>query len=185
MIPVHAMFDEALDERPFAFDPAPTGALTVVPSLDQLDSDESAIESMCRCEVIVVVDDEDRESEGDLIFAAGQATPQMKGAVPGEVLVRPGHTKATVDLTRMAGLSPAGGRMRTYQRRLNDGAAPECRVFANKHRLTMIAIADLIRYRRQTESLVERVALAPIPTSFGDFTAVGFRSQPEQDGNQP
>lgn len=226
-----------------------------------LDSIEDAIEAMRAGHSVVVVDDEDRENEGDLIFAANAATPELTGfmirhtsgyvcvgmtgqildrlglppmtsvnedrkqtayavsvdardvettgisakdrahtirvlgdsatepfdltrpghvmplrAVEGGVLRRPGHTEASVDLARLAGYTPAGALCELVN---DDGSmmrAPECRAFADQHGLKMISIADLIRFRRKHEKQVTRVTEAKLPTEFGDFTAVGYRS---------
>ncbi len=228
----------------------------------RLDSVEAAIEAMREGKSVIVVDDEDRENEGDLIFAASKASaalatfmirytsgyicvgvdgpildrlnlPPMtavnedrKGtaysvsvdardvegtgisaedraytirviadsatepwdltrpghvmplrAVQGGVLQRAGHTEAAVDLARMAGLAPAGALCEMVN---DDGTmmrAPECRAFADEHGLVMISIADLITYRRRTETLVSRVAETVLPTSYGDFRAYGYRSE--------
>ncbi|MSW66088.1 MAG: bifunctional 3,4-dihydroxy-2-butanone-4-phosphate synthase/GTP cyclohydrolase II [Actinobacteria bacterium] len=226
-----------------------------------LDSIEDAIEAMRSGHSVVVVDDEDRENEGDLIFAANAATPELTGfmirhtsgyvcvgmtgqlldrlglppmtsvnedrkqtayavsvdardvettgisakdrahtirvlgdsateafdltrpghvmplrAVEGGVLRRPGHTEASVDLARLAGYTPAGALCELVN---DDGSmmrAPECRAFADQHGLKMISIADLIRFRRRHEKQVTRVTQAKLPTEFGEFTAVGYRS---------
>jgi 3,4-dihydroxy 2-butanone 4-phosphate synthase / GTP cyclohydrolase II len=257
MIPADELFD-----APETQSPAPR------PSVPQrsadrigLDPIEAAIAAIAAGEAIVVVDDEDRENEGDLIFAAAKATPELTGfmirhtsgyicvamtgemldrlnlppmtavnedqrgtayavsvdarnvestgisaadraltikvladsatepheltrpghvmplrAVRGGVLRRPGHTEASVDLARLAGLSPAGALCELVH---DDGSmmrAEECRAFANEHGLVMVSIADLIRYRRQRESQVERVAEVALPTPVGEFRAVGYRS---------
>ncbi|MGB4324815.1 MAG: bifunctional 3,4-dihydroxy-2-butanone-4-phosphate synthase/GTP cyclohydrolase II [Candidatus Nanopelagicales bacterium] len=226
-----------------------------------LDPIESAIEAIAAGRPVVVIDDEDRENEGDLIFAASKATPEMtafmirytsgyicvamtgasldrlglppmtainedrKGtayavsvdardvestgisakdrahtikvladsatepfeltrpghvmplrAAAGGVLRRPGHTEATVDLARLAGLTPAGALCELVN---DDGTmmrAPRCREFADEHNLVMISIADLIKYRRKHESQVTLVADVELPTEFGEFRAVGYRS---------
>jgi len=228
----------------------------------RLDPVEDAIEAMRAGRAVVVVDDEDRENEGDLIFAAQKATPELTGfmirwtsgyicvalpgreldrlglppmtvinedkkgtaysvtvdardvestgisakdrartikvlsdsateaweltrpghvvplrAVEGGVLRRAGHTEAAVDLARLAGLRPAGALCEMVN---DDGSmmrAPQCRRFADEHGLVMISIADLIAYVRRTESQVERVTETRLPTEFGDFQAVGFRSR--------
>ena len=93
----------------------------------------------------------------------------------GGVLVRRGHTEAAVDLARLAGLTPAGVLVELVN---DDGTmkrAPELREFADEHGLAMISIEDLVRYRRRTENLVERVAETRLPTRYGDFTAYGYR----------
>ncbi len=212
---------------------------------------------------VIVVDDEDRENEGDLIFAAACATPELLAftirhtsgyvcaaltgddcdrldlppmfhtnqdkrgtaytvtvdaresvttgisaadrartirlladpdaksvdfarpghVVPlrareGGVLRRPGHTEASVDLARLAGLPPAGVLCEIVSVKDPGEMArrDELEVFAAEHDLTLITIADLIAYRRRFEKQVERVAQARIPTVHGEFTAIGFDS---------
>jgi 3,4-dihydroxy 2-butanone 4-phosphate synthase/GTP cyclohydrolase II len=244
---------EAPPQRPAA---VPSDAEPV-----RLDPVAQAVAAIGRGEAVVVVDDEDRENEGDLVFAASKATPALvafmirytsgvvcaplpgaeldrlqlppmtrvnedaKGtaytvsvdaragvstgisaadrartirvladsatepfdltrpghvfplrAVPGGVLVRAGHTEASVDLARLAGLSPAGAIAELVH---DDGSmmrAPACREFADEHGLMMISIADLIAYIRRTERQVERAAQASLPTRFGMFRAIGYRS---------
>ncbi|HTM23813.1 MAG TPA: bifunctional 3,4-dihydroxy-2-butanone-4-phosphate synthase/GTP cyclohydrolase II [Vicinamibacterales bacterium] len=94
----------------------------------------------------------------------------------GGVLVRAGQTEAAVDLARIAGLYPAG----VICEILNDDGTmarvPELTKFARRHRLPMITIADLIKYRMRTETLVRRVASAQLPTDHGEFRAVAFES---------
>jgi 3,4-dihydroxy 2-butanone 4-phosphate synthase / GTP cyclohydrolase II len=94
----------------------------------------------------------------------------------GGVLVRAGQTEAAVDLARIAGLYPAG----VICEILNDDGTmarvPELTKFARRHRLLMITIADLIKYRMRTETLVRRVASAQLPTDHGEFRAVAFES---------
>jgi len=237
--------------------------MTAVGSTDTvaLDSVEDAVAAIAAGEAVVVVDDEDRENEGDLIFAAQRATPELTGfmirhtsgyicvgmtgadldrldlppmtvvnqdrkgtayavtvdsrdvestgisatdrartikvladsatepweltrpghvlplrAVEGGVLRRPGHTEASIELSRLAGFSPAGALCELVN---DDGSmmrAPECRAFADAHGLKMISIADLIAYIRRTESQIRRVTQTRLPTEFGEFTAVGFQS---------
>jgi len=228
----------------------------------RFDAIADALAAIRNGESIVVVDDEDRENEGDLIFAAQRATPEltafmirhtsgyicvgMRGseldrlglppmtavnqdsrgtayavsvdardvqstgisaadrartikvlsdsatepwelirpghvlplrAVEGGVLRRAGHTEAAVELARLAGLSPAGALCELVN---DDGTmmrGPECRAFADEHGLVMISIADLIAHIRRTESQVELVAEARMPTEFGEYRAVGYRSR--------
>ena len=223
---------------------------------------EEAVASIGRGEIVVVVDDEDRENEGDLIMAAEHATPEkiafflhhtsgyicapitaerareldlphmvsqntesmrtaflvtvdyrhgtstgisahdraatIKALVepstrPGDlarpghilplesreggVLKRAGHTEAAVDLARMAGLYPAGILCEIVDENKMDMArVPELTRFAKEHGLLMISIAELVRYRRQKEKLVKRVAEARIPTPWGDFTCYVYES---------
>ena len=221
-----------------------------------------ALAAYARGEILVVVDDEDRENEGDLIMAAEHVTPEkiafflhhtsvficapitseraqeldlrpmvehntesmrtaflvsidyrhdtttgissydraatVKALVdpstrPGDfarpghilpleareggVLKRAGHTEATVDLSRMAGLYPAGILCEIVAGdKLGMARQPELRAFAREHNLYMISIADMIRYRRRTEKLVRLVSEARIPTMWGDFTCKVYES---------
>ncbi len=223
---------------------------------------EDAVAAIARGEIVVVVDDEDRENEGDLIMAAEHATPEkiafflhhtsgyicatltadrareldlphmvvtntesmrtaflvtvdyrhgtstgisahdrsatIKALVdpstrPGDlarpghiapleareggVLKRAGHTEASIDLARMAGLYPAGILCEIVDENKMDMArVPELKRFAAEHQLLMISIADLVRYRRQTEKLVRRISEARIPTKWGEFTCYVYES---------
>ncbi|MDA8183727.1 MAG: bifunctional 3,4-dihydroxy-2-butanone-4-phosphate synthase/GTP cyclohydrolase II [Actinomycetota bacterium] len=224
---------------------------------------DEAIAAVARGEIVVVVDDEERENEGDLVMAAEMATPEKiafflahtSGVIcvpltperadqlelplmvsantesqrtaftvsvdskhgtssgisaedrvrtiralidpgtrpsdlnrpghifplryrPGGVLKRAGHTEATIDLVKAAGLSPAGvlcevvSEDKTTMARLG-----ELERFAERHGLLIISIADLIRYRRQKDKLVRRIAgPARIPTEFGDFKGYAYES---------
>jgi len=220
-----------------------------------------AVAAIGRGEIVVVVDDEDRENEGDLIMAAEAATPEkiaffvrhtsgvicapLTGArldeldIPlmvrdnteshrtaftysvdlvhgtstgisaadraatlvaltdgstlpadlarpghifplryaeGGVLKRAGHTEAAVDLARMAGLAPAGVLCEIVNDDGTMARVPDLVEFCDTHGLLMISIAQLIRYRRQNEKLVRRVAEARIPTDWGDFTCYVYES---------
>jgi len=97
-------------------------------------------------------------------------------AKEGGVLRRPGHTEAAVDLARMAGLRPAGVLCEIVNDDGSMARMPQLQVFAAEHGLALVTIADLIAYRRRTEKQVERVAEARIPTAYGEFRAVGYRS---------
>lgn len=228
----------------------------------KLDSVEKAIADIAAGKAVVVVDDEDRENEGDIIFAAEKATPELiafmvryssgyicaplTGAdcdrlnlppmvannedargtaytvtvdaatgttgisatdrantirtlarpdstaaeftrpghvVPlrardGGVLVRAGHTEASVDLARLAGLRPAGVLCEVVSEKNPTGMArgPELREFCDEHGLALISIEQIINYRRHHENLVERIVETQLPTEFGPFRAVGYRS---------
>lgn len=221
---------------------------------------EEAIEDIKQGKIIVVVDDEDRENEGDLIMAAEKATPEavnfmathgrgliclpMEGkrldeldlqamvthntdphgtaftvsidakecttgisaheraltikvvldpntkpadlrrpghvfplrAKEGGVLRRAGHTEATVDLTKLAGLYPAGVICEIMKEDGTMARIPELMEFVKTHDLKIITIADLIQHRRRTERLVRRVDSAKLPTKYGEFTAVAYES---------
>jgi 3,4-dihydroxy 2-butanone 4-phosphate synthase/GTP cyclohydrolase II len=222
---------------------------------------EQAIADIAAGKAVVVVDDADRENEGDIIFAAEKATPELlaftvkyssgvvcaplaaedcdrlelppmyhvnqdrKGtaytvsvdaregvttgisaadrahtiatlanpvstsddlsrpghvfplrAAEGGVLRRPGHTEAAVDLARLAGLRPAGAIAEVTSTDGSMARLPELVDFCHEHGLTLISIADLVKYRRRHESQVIAVAEARIPTPHGEFRAVGYRS---------
>ncbi len=236
--------------------------------LSQQGDDESvfaaipdAVAAVARGEIVVVVDDEDRENEGDLIMAAEAATPEKiaffvrhtSGVIctpltgdrldeleiplmvrdnteshrtaftysvdyvhgtstgisasdrsatirslidpatrpidlarpghifplryaDGGVLKRAGHTEAAVDLARLAGMDPAGVLCEIVNDDGTMARVPELIEFCREHGLLMITIAQLIKYRRQNEKLVRRVAEARIPTPWGDFTSYVYES---------
>jgi 3,4-dihydroxy 2-butanone 4-phosphate synthase / GTP cyclohydrolase II len=97
-------------------------------------------------------------------------------AKPGGVLERTGQTEAAVDLARLAGLNPAGVICEV----LNDDGTMARRDdlvrYCAEHGLRMITVADLIAYRRRHDKLVERVVEARLPTKFGEFNVLGYRS---------
>src|SRR3954468_15606502 len=96
---------------------------------------------------------------------------------PGGVLKRAGHTEAAVDLARMAGLYPAGGLCEVVDDEKTDMArVPDLERFCSKHDLLLVSIADIVRYRRQGEKLIRRIAEARIPTEWGDFTCYAYES---------
>jgi len=222
---------------------------------------EEAIEDIRAGRMVVVVDDEDRENEGDLIFAAEKVTTDhisfmvrycsgiicvpMEGdrleelhlplmisqnsdamgtaftvsvdarhntttgissadraetirtliepgstaqdlarpghifplrSVEGGVLRRAGHTEASVDLARLAGCYPAGVVCEIVNEDGSMARLPDLEKFAEEHGLKLITIADLISYRRRSETLVQRVTEARIPTAYGEFRAIGYES---------
>lgn len=95
----------------------------------------------------------------------------------GGVLKRAGHTEAAVDLARMANCQPAG----ILAELINDDGTmmrmPDLERFAIEHNLPLITVADIIRYRRQKEKLVECISSAKIPTAYGEFTALVYESK--------
>ncbi|MBK6312802.1 MAG: 3,4-dihydroxy-2-butanone-4-phosphate synthase [Blastocatellia bacterium] len=224
---------------------------------------EDAIEDIRNGRMVIVVDDEDRENEGDLVCAAEKVTPeiinfmaregrglicmpltekrleelQISLQVPdpentsgygtafcisieakrgvttgisasdrattiltavdpktkptdlarpghvfplrarsGGVLVRPGQTEASVDLARIAGLTPAAVICEIMNDDGTMARLPQLRAFADVHDLRVISVADLIAYRMQTEVLVRRVAEADVPTPYGTFHGVAFEN---------
>jgi 3,4-dihydroxy 2-butanone 4-phosphate synthase/GTP cyclohydrolase II len=223
---------------------------------------EDAIAAIASGQMVVVVDDEDRENEGDLIVAAEHATPETMAfyvrhtsglicaaitneradeldlplmvehntesqrtaftvtvdfrigtttgisasdrsmttralvdpkttpddltrpghlhvlrARDGGVLKRAGHTEASVDLARLAGLAPAGVLCEIVTADgLGMARRAELEEFAARHGLLLITIADLVRYRRQTERLVRKTADARLPTEYGEFRCLAYES---------
>ena len=97
-------------------------------------------------------------------------------AKDGGVLERTGQTEAAVDLARLAGLIPAGVICEVMNEDGTMARVPDLVDYCAKHDLKMITVADLIAYRRRTEKLVERIVSTKLPTAFGEFTAVGYRS---------
>lgn len=229
----------------------------------KLDSVERAIADIRAGKAVVVVDDEDRENEGDLIFAAEKATPELVAfmvrytsgyicapmlpedlnrlglppmaavnedvrgtaytvtvdfndgttgisaasrsktlralastdahreqftrpghvvplsARPNGVLERNGHTEASVDLARLAGLRPAGVICEIVSEKDPTDMArlPELREFADTHDLTLISIEQMIQWRRRNEMQVVREVATSLPTDAGPMTALGYRHQ--------
>ncbi|GAB6965665.1 bifunctional 3,4-dihydroxy-2-butanone-4-phosphate synthase/GTP cyclohydrolase II [Corynebacterium amycolatum] len=228
----------------------------------KFDSVERAIADIAAGKAVVVVDDEDRENEGDIIFAAEKVTPELVAfmvryssgyicapltaedcerlnlppmvsenedargtaytvtvdantgttgisatdrantirtladptssphdftrpghVVPlrardGGVLIRAGHTEAAVDLARLAGLRPAGVLCEVVSEEdpTSMARAEELRRFCDDHDLALISIEQLIEYRRHNEHLIERVVETKLPTDYGEFRAIGYRS---------
>jgi len=97
-------------------------------------------------------------------------------AKPGGVLERTGQTEAGVDLARLAGLEPSGVICEIMNEDGTMSRVPDLIPYCKKHNLKMITVADLIKYRRKNEKLVQRVADARLPTRYGDFRAIGYRS---------
>jgi 3,4-dihydroxy 2-butanone 4-phosphate synthase/GTP cyclohydrolase II len=97
-------------------------------------------------------------------------------AKAGGVLERTGQTEAAVDLARLAGLNPAGVICEVMNDDGTMARVPDLERYCARHGLKMITVADLIAYRRQHDKLIERVVEAQLPTTFGDFRVVGFRS---------
>src|SRR6476660_7783585 len=98
-------------------------------------------------------------------------------AQPGGVLVRAGQTEAAVDLARIAGLYPAGVICEIMNDDGTMARVPQLRRFAKRHGLLMVTVADLIRHRTRTESLVRRAASAKLPTTYGEFHVHVFDTQ--------
>jgi len=99
----------------------------------------------------------------------------------GGVLVRAGQTEAAVDLARLAGLFEAGVICEIMNDDGTMARLSELKIIADKFGIKIIAVADLIAYRRRTEKLVSRVAEAELPTRFGEFKAIAYKSDTDPD----
>jgi len=113
-------------------------------------------------------------STRDALVSPGHTFPLE--AREGGVLRRAGHTEASVDLARLAGLKPAGVICEILREDGKMARLPELRAFAKRHGLLMTSIADLIAYRRRTEQMVEFVRAVDFPTRSGDFKLHLYKS---------
>lgn len=119
--------------------------------------------------------------------ASGPADLVMPGHIyplrvrEGGVLVRAGHTEASVDLCRMAGLYPAAALCEVMRTDGTMARLPDLKRFAKRHGLKIISISQLIRHRVQGERLVDRVAETAVPTRFGEFRLFAYRSDIDPD----
>jgi 3,4-dihydroxy 2-butanone 4-phosphate synthase/GTP cyclohydrolase II len=121
--------------------------------------------------VLAAIDSKTRPSD---LARPGHMFPLK--ARDGGVLVRAGQTEAAVDLSRIAGLYPAGVICEILNPDGTMARVPELTRFAKKHKLLIITIADLINYRMRTEGLVRRIASAQLPTDHGEFRAAAYES---------
>ena len=99
----------------------------------------------------------------------------------GGVLTRAGHTEAIVDLARLAGLYPAGVICEILKEDGSMARLPQLEVMAEQYGIKIMTVADLIAYRRRHERLVHRVAEAKLPTVYGEFTAIAYKSDIDPD----
>jgi len=120
----------------------------------------------------------DPHSDPDDLVQPGHLFPLK--AKEGGVLERAGQTEAGVDLARLAGLIPAGVICEVMNEDGTMARIPDLIPYCERHGLKMVTVADLIAYRRRTERLVERVVSTRLPTAFGEFTAVGYRSMVDE-----
>jgi 3,4-dihydroxy 2-butanone 4-phosphate synthase/GTP cyclohydrolase II len=104
-------------------------------------------------------------------------------AKPGGVLRRAGHTEATVDLARLAGLAPAGVLCEILNADGTMARLPELLKFRRKHKLRLCSIEDLIAFRRSRERLVEPEQIVKLPTDYGEFELHMYRALPRRDAS--
>ena len=141
-------------------------------SIDAQDGTTTGISAADRARTVRVAIDPSAKSVD--LARPGHVFPLR--ARSGGVLVRAGHTEAAVDLSRIAGLSPAGVICEIMNDDGTMARVPELAKFAKKHQLLMITIADLIRYRMQTEKMITRAARAALPTEHGDFVIHAYEN---------
>lgn len=105
-------------------------------------------------------------------------------AKPGGVLQRAGQTEGSVDLARLAGLSPAGVICEIMNDDGTMARVPQLMEFAKKHDMKIVTVKDLIQYRMRTERFIKRVAAVQMPTNFGgDFTAIAYSNDVDRNVN--
>jgi 3,4-dihydroxy 2-butanone 4-phosphate synthase/GTP cyclohydrolase II len=165
--------------------------------LDELDIPLMVPNNSSRFETAFCVSIEARERTTTGISAADRAATVLTAIDPATKpadLVRPGHifplrarnagvlaragqTEAAVDLARLAGLRPAGVICEIMNEDGSMARVPELRQFAARHNILLITVADLIKYRLRTDSVVECVASAKLPTEYGEFQVHAFKNQ--------
>ncbi len=141
-------------------------------SVDAADGISTGISASDRARTIAVLADPNARPQ-DLV-RPGHIFPLR--AREGGVLVRAGQTEAAVDLCAIAGLRPVGVICEITNPDGSMARLPELRRFAQRHKLKIVTVKDLISYRMQRERVVERVAQARLPTDFGEFTVYGYRA---------
>lgn len=124
--------------------------------------------------ILTLVDD---NSTPDDLASPGHVFPLE--SQPGGVLQRAGHTEASVDLARLAGLKSAGVICEILRDDGRMARLAELRMFAKRHGLKLTSVADLISYRRRREKLVELVRSVMLPTEWGNFRLKLYRSIPD------
>ena len=142
-------------------------------SIEAREGVSTGISAQDRSHTIQVAIDPTKAS-GDLV-QPGHVFPLR--ARDGGVLRRAGQTEAAVDLSRLAGLNPAGVVCEVMKDDGTMARVPDLVEFCERHSLKMITVADLIEHRRRTEKLVERTTTVQLPTAFGEFTAVAYREK--------
>jgi 3,4-dihydroxy 2-butanone 4-phosphate synthase/GTP cyclohydrolase II len=114
----------------------------------------------------------DEKVTGDCFVRPGHIFPLV--AKEGGVLERAGHTEAAVDLARLANLNPAGIICEIMNEDGTMARLPQLIDYAKNHKLKIISIEDLIEYRKSHESVIERKAIAKLPTKYGEFSIYGY-----------
>lgn len=141
-------------------------------SIEAKDKVSTGISAFDRAQTIKAVLDPDTKPE-DLV-QPGHVFPIR--AREGGVLVRAGHTEAIVDLAKLAGCYPAGVICEIMVEDGHMARLPELEAMAEKYSLKIISIAELIAYRHRHEKLIQKVTEAKLPTKYGEFVAVAYKS---------
>jgi len=146
-------------------------------AIDAADGVTTGISAYDRSHTIkVAIDPESRPQD---LARPGHIFPLR--ARPGGVLVRSGQTEAAVDLARLAGLAPGGVICEIMNEDGTMARVPQLTEYCSQFGLKMISVADLIRYRTQTEKLVQRRASGQIRTRFGTFRTIEYASQVDSE----
>ena len=169
------IFGQRLDELklpPMVMDNTSKHTTAFAVSVEAKHKVSTGISAADRAATVKVIIDPDTTPED--LARPGHMFPLR--ARDGGVLVRAGHTEAIVDLARLAGLYPAGVVCEIMSPDGEMARLPELEVMAKKQGIKIVTVADLIAYRRRTEKLVHRVAEAKLPTEYGEFLAVAYKS---------
>ena len=158
-------------------DPKGTAYTVSVDAAEGVTTGISAADRARTCQVLAAPD-----SRPDDVHRPGHVFPLRYH--PGGVLRRLGHTEASVDLARLAGRRPAAVICEVVNPDGSMARVPDLERFAEEHDLLIVTIADLVAYRRERETLVERVATVRLPTPYGPWRVVGYRSA-AGDGVEP
>ena len=146
-------------------------------SIDHLKDNTTGISAYDRAATVKAVIDPDSKPED---FAQPGHTFPLK-YTEGGVLVRPGHTEASVDLARLAKMKPAAVICEIMNQDGTMARMPDLESFSREHGIGVISIAQLISYRRRTEKLAQRVGEAKLPTKYGEFTVFGYKSAHDEE----
>ena len=142
-------------------------------SIDAADGISTGISVADRAKTVQVAIADDAKAS-DLV-RPGHVFPLR--AREGGVLVRAGQTEASVDLTRLAGLTPAGVICEIMNEDGSMARVPELLKFCEKHEMKIVSIAKLIEYRLQSESQIERIECVNLPTDYGEFKLIGYKGK--------
>ncbi|KAB2832011.1 MAG: GTP cyclohydrolase II, partial [Candidatus Brocadia sp.] len=169
---IHAERAEELELYPMVSHNTSNFQTPFTVSIDAKNSITTGVSSRDRATTILTAIDE--TSTADDLVRPGHVFPLK--AQRGGVLVRTGHTEGAVDLTRIAGLKPAAVICEIMTEDGNMAKLPELKMFAEKHRLKICTIADIIKYRHEQERLIEKRVTVKLPTIYGNFTLHLYRS---------